>query len=855
MAESLEHVVPDLVLEKLDSLLAQGIGLEKRLDVGSELKLLRATLSTIQDLVLVAEGQPTQKTEGSELGIWLYDITQAMDSMPSLLDELQLEVLGRKAAQRTRPGSIKREVRSLFSRSNLLASTISHIKEVRMKLEKIASQKPNFNSTVYAKRVVDMHVRPRHVDMYVKPRKRGMAQFSIGATDIIGRDQEKKNIIQLLMHSGDGENVSVLPIVGVGGIGKTTLVRWVYDDVQIATHFQKRMWVYASESFNITKIIKEMIYSATGEKCGNLTLDQLQTLLRRILDGKRFLLILDDVWNRDREKWLKLRALLMGGGHGSKIVVTTRKIGVGPIMGTIQTYVLSPLPPEESWSLFLKHACVERVEGESSNLMEFGYQVVEKCGGIPIQVRMSGNLMYSAKETEDWTSMRDNGIWSSEHLPALKLSYEKLPSHLKPCFTFCSIFPKNSEIRSDDLVQLWIMHDLIKPISNQGDKEMEDIGEEYIKELYERSFFQDFEKREHGACFRIRMHDLVHDLAASLAQQENIMLTFAAKNISRKIRHVSFSDEDWSGHEQKVLNFLGKLTDVQTILFPVDGVGLNNESIVNTCIERFKSMQVLDLSDSRFEALPESITSLKNLRFLSLKRNDRIMKLPDSISRLKNLRALMLGGCSELSNLPKDMELMINLRHLEITTKEEALPALSSFKSLRYLGVVGCVNLKSLFLGRETFTALGTLFIHRCPSLVSLPCGVRHLSALKILRIDDCGTLDLLDGDDDNVPGLKSLKLLVIVKLPRLTTLPKWILQAAASPFNTLSCIVIEACPNFRGLPQEVLQKLDSYPKFKIEDCPKSIVSTQMHMLVTKKKRNQPPNVSVRVKYSIFFHY
>ena len=451
MAESLEHVVPDLVLEKLDSLLAQGIGLANGLDVGSELKLLRATLSTIQDLVLVAEGQPTQKTEGSELGIWLYDITQAMDSMPSLLDELQLEVLGRKAAQRTRPESIKREVRGLFSRSNSLASTISHIKEVRMKLEKIASQKPNFNSTVYAKRVVDMHVRPRHVDIYVKPRKRGIAQFFIGATDIIGRDQEKKNIIQLLMHSGDGENVSVHPIVGVGGIGKTTLVRWVYDDVQIATHFQKRMWVYVSESFNITKIIKEMIYSATGEKCGNLTLDELQTRLRRILDGKRFLLILDDVWNRDREKWLKLRALLMGGGHGSKIDVTTRKIGVGPIMGTIQTYVLSPLPPEESWSLFLKHACVERVEGESSNLMKFGYQAVEKCGGIPIQVRMLGNFMYSAKETEDWTSVRDNGIWSSEHLPALKLSYEKLPSHLKPC----SLFVQSSQKILKFVVMIW----------------------------------------------------------------------------------------------------------------------------------------------------------------------------------------------------------------------------------------------------------------------------------------------------------------------------------------------------------------------------------------------------------------
>ncbi|KAJ9705190.1 hypothetical protein PVL29_003312 [Vitis rotundifolia] len=802
MAKSLEHVVPDQVLEKLDSLLAQGIGLRRGSDVGSELKLLRATLSTIQDLVLVAEGQSTQQTEGSGLE----DITQAVASVPSLLDGLQLEVSRRKAAQRTRLGSIKREVHNLFSPSNSLVSTISQIEKVRKRLKKI----------------VDEHGGPTLRYIYVKPETREMTQSSVGAPDIIGRDQDKKNIIQLLMHSGDGENVSVLPIVGLGGIGKTTLARMVYDDEDIATHFQKRIWVYVSDSFSITKIIKEMIYSATGEKCGNLSLDQLQTRLRCILDGKRFLLILDDVWNRDREKWLKLRALLMGGGHGSKIVVTTRKIGVGPIMGTIQTYVLSPLPPEESWSLFLKHPCIERLEGQSSNLKEFGHQIVDKCGGIPLQVRMLGNVMYSAKEKEDWSSVRDNGIWSSEHLPVLKLSYESLPSHLKLCFAFCSIFPKNSEIRSNDLAQLWIIHDLIKPKSNQNDKELEDIGNEYIKELSDRSFFQDVEEKEHGACFSFRMHDLVHDLAVSLAQQENVILTFGAQNISRKIRRLSFSDEDWSGHEQEVLNFLGKLNDVQTILFPVDGVGLNRESIANICIERFKSMRVLDLSDSRFMALPESITSLKSLRLLSLKRNDRILKLPDSISRLKNLQALMLGGCSELANLPKDLELMINLRHLEITTKEEALPALNSFKSLRYLGVVGCVNLKYLFGERESFTALRTLFIQRCPRLVSLPCSIRHLSTLKILRIDDCQTLDLLDGDDDNVPGLNSLRLLMIVKLPRLETLPKWILQAAASASNTLQRIVIEACPNFRGLPQEVLQNFDSFKKFKMVDCPES---------------------------------
>ena len=94
---------------------------------------------------------------------------------------------------------------------------------------------------------------------------------------------------------------------------------------------------------------------------------------------------------------------------------------------------------------------MERVEGESSNLMKFGYQAVEKCGGIPIQVRMSGNLMYSAKETKDWTSVRDNGIWSSEHLPALKLSYEKLPSHLKPC----SLFVQSSQKILKFVVMIW----------------------------------------------------------------------------------------------------------------------------------------------------------------------------------------------------------------------------------------------------------------------------------------------------------------------------------------------------------------------------------------------------------------
>jgi hypothetical protein len=153
-----------------------------------------------------------------------------------------------------------------------------------------------------------------------------------------------EKIIDLLMQQDAGRNVSVIPIVGIGGLGKTTLANLVYNNEGVIHYFQLRMWVCMSEDFDVIRLIKEILKSANCKIDENMH-NQLQILLRECLKDKKFLLVLDDVWNKDRDKWIKLEDLLLGAGscNGSKIIVTTRNDSVAKIMGTTTTYKLDGL--------------------------------------------------------------------------------------------------------------------------------------------------------------------------------------------------------------------------------------------------------------------------------------------------------------------------------------------------------------------------------------------------------------------------------------------------------------------------------------------------------------------------------
>jgi hypothetical protein len=169
---------------------------------------------------------------------------------------------------------------------------------------------------------------------------------------------------------------------------------------------------------------------------------------------------LDDVWNEDRNKWIELEALLRGAGgcNGSKIIVTTRNDSVANIMGTTPTYKLDGLSQEECLSLFVKLAFKEGEEKQHPNLLEIGKEIVRKCKGVPLAVRTLAGLLYSKVDEKEWKHVRDNEIWNLEQkeggiLPALQLSYNQLPFHLKQCFAYCSVFPKDYQFSNFELIQ------------------------------------------------------------------------------------------------------------------------------------------------------------------------------------------------------------------------------------------------------------------------------------------------------------------------------------------------------------------------------------------------------------------
>ncbi|XP_038688508.1 putative disease resistance protein RGA3 [Tripterygium wilfordii] len=574
-----------------------------------------------------------------------------------------------------------------------------------------------------------------------------------------------------------------------------------------------------------------MIKSLTHQNRGDLDPDQLQTLIYEKLNSKRFLLVLDDVWSDDRCKWVELMDLLEGGASGSKVVVTTRSTSVATTVGTVSAYNLNGLSHGDSLSLFKKWVFKEGEEECYPHLMEIGDGIVKKCSGLPLAVRTLGTLLYLYTDDRYWRFIRDNEIWKLEQkendiLPELRLSYEQMPSHLKPCFAICSIYPKDYSFNSVALTQVWMAHGLLQ--SSNEHQDIEDVALQYMKALYSRSFFQEFE--EYGDFLAFTMHDLVHDLALSVAQSDCFVVNVRSKNISEGIRHLSIFDR--TVLDQEVPNSLQEANSLRTIIFPFEAQGSASESFVNTCISTCNYLRMFDLRRSSFELLPNSIGALKHLRGLNLSQNHRIKRLPDSICKLHNLHSLSLGRCSALEELPKDIRNLVKLRFLEMTITQKRLPedGIGCLTSLRFLSIGDCTNLEYLPEEMKNLRSLSFLNIWSCDSLISLAHNLKYLTALETLMIQDCEQLNLMEEDDIQDIEL-SLRTLMLGDLPKLVTLPQWLQKSS----NTLHCLSIDSCENFSSLP-DWLQNFSSLRKIEIEACPEMLSLPEgMHRLIALK--------------------
>jgi Leucine-rich repeat (LRR) protein len=260
-------------------------------------------------------------------------------------------------------------------------------------------------------------------------------------------------------------------------------------------------------------------------------------------------------------------------------------------------------------------------------------------------------------------------------LPALKLSYDQMPTYLRQCFAYFSLYPKDYIFSSYEMCSHWVALGLVHCLNES--ETLESIARNYIDELHSRSFIVDV--IDYGFICHFKVHELIYDLALYIAREDFAVVESHTRNIPQQVRHLSVV-----ANESHDCDLFPKSRSVRSILFPTMGLGLESESVLDTWLSRYKYLRYLNLTDSSFETMSNSISKLEHLRFLDLSRNEKIRTLPNSICKLLHLLVLILSGCTMLENLPTGLGKLINLRRLTITTKQSVLPV-GEFENLIHL--------------------------------------------------------------------------------------------------------------------------------------------------------------------------
>ncbi|XP_050284587.1 putative disease resistance protein RGA4 [Quercus robur] len=665
MAEGALFDLAGNVLQLLGSIIVEEVKLAS--SVETEIENLTDTVSTIRAVLLDAE---MQSSHNHQIKVWLSRLKDVLHDADDLLDDFSTEVMRRKV--------MTKKVRLFSSSLNPLAFSpkMGHeIKAIREKLNAIAKDKEAFH---FSQSLVEPRVMTRG--------DRETYSFVL-EDEVIGREDDKKEIMERLFDDNVVANISIIPIVGFGGLGKTTLAQLVYNDKNVQTEFEIKLWVCISDVFDVQRIVKEILEHLT-KRTHEGSIEMLQTQLREELNGKKYLIVLDDLWNEESNKWLLLRNLLMGGARGSRIIVTTRSESVARILGATSWHALRGLPEEKAWSLFVKVAFENGQLPKNEAFESLGREIMRKCGGVPLAIRTIASLLCTKATENEWRSFKDyelSKITQEEEnviLSTLKLSYNHLPSYLKQCFAYCRLFPKDYKVDVATLINLWAAQGFIK--LSDSKQRVEDVGRDYFMVLLRRCFFQDVEKDEYNIISYCKMHDLMHDLAALVAGMESTMLTSSGEFNGKKVRHVSFDLEDSS---RKLSIFKVKGMKIRTILIASVGGKLRNLTC-NALVSNLNYLRTLDLSELNLLVVSHSIGELKHLRYLDLSINYNIKFLPNSITKLLNLRTLKLYSCLSLKELPRGLKKLVNLRHLDVS---------------------------------------------RCVNLTHMPLGLGHLTSLEIL--------------------------------------------------------------------------------------------------------------------------
>ncbi|CDP13826.1 unnamed protein product [Coffea canephora] len=380
------------------------------------LKKLKGELRTVGAVLDDAENKEIRNQYVKE---WLEELHDTFYQAEDLLDRISTEAL-----------RIKVETEYQSSTSTCTYSGDEFLRRITPEIETIVERLEGYNKKIIPLGLQVLHSRIQSHQKFETP--------VVDESTFFGRNADKEKIIQMLLfEDADRDNITVIPIVGLCGLGKTTLARMVYEDSRVEMSFPTRAWVCVSEEYDPTRITKEILRELGISFGESENLLSLQVKLRGGLTKKKFLLVLDDVWNSNYNQWENLRSPFNGGSRGSKIIVTTWNQQVARMMAKERSiHHLNSMLEEDCRSLFKKHAFENRDGNENAELEETGNKIVTKCRGLPLAVKTVAGILRSKTTPEEWEEILLSEEWTQMDIPdgpmpALRLSYVHLPSHLK----------------------------------------------------------------------------------------------------------------------------------------------------------------------------------------------------------------------------------------------------------------------------------------------------------------------------------------------------------------------------------------------------------------------------------------
>ncbi|XP_021830354.1 disease resistance protein RPM1-like isoform X1 [Prunus avium] len=753
MAES----VVCLVIEKLVSLL---ISTEAKLsrDVRKEVGCIRDELESIRSFLMDADAKAAVEGEMDDsIKTWVRQVREAAYYIEDAIDEYLL-CITRHHQDRGFLHKITRLVKKMKPRDEI-ASKIEAMKtlvsEIKARHERYGS-----NSSEQGQSSREMTV-PWH-----DPR---VASLFIQEAEVVGIESARDELINWLVKGASKHECrEVISVLGMGGLGKTTLAKKVYDNQKVIAHFDCHAWITVSQSYNVEDLLRMMIRQfckSTKEYIpeGIDTMDQESLIIksREYLQQKRYVVVFDDVWKVDF--WGAMEHALPDDKAG-RIMITTRIKDVADFCKKscfVHVHHLQPLPPNKAWELFCRKTFQFELEGNCpQELEELSHEIVRKCEGLPLAIVSIGGLLSTKdKSLSQWKKLYgslSSELESNPHLTSLtrilSFSYHHLPYYLKSCVLYFGIFPEDCSISCTRLLRLWIAEGFVK--SKKG-KTLEEVGEEYLTELIHRSLVQVSRVYIDGKARSCRVHDLVREVLLRKGMESSFchMLSEHESNFTPVTRRLSI-DSSPSDALRSI-----EQSHIRSVL------AFNQEewpkSFLNTLSGNFKLLKVLDFADAPIYQLPKYVGDLYLLKYLSL-RNTKVKLLPDSIGNLQNLETLNLKQCL-VYEIPAKINKLLKLRHLLACYCDKSTDFSMTYyeRGVKIHDGIGCLqalqklcHVEANHGGINLIKALGNLRQLRRLGLKNLKsedgralCAsiekMNHLQSLEVSTISEDEVLDL----------------------------------------------------------------------------------------------------------------